>query len=161
MTGRRKTIAFATLVLAAAVFTATVYLTVYRPVQQTDSAAEQQVVDVAGAATVTLLSYGPQTLDADMERARSVMIGDFQTYYSKFTEEMVAPAVRDKGVRAAAQVVDSALMEIEPDTAKVLLFLNQETSSRDRPEPAVTASSVVVSLTKSGADWLISALEPQ
>jgi Mce-associated membrane protein len=43
----------------------------------------------------------------------------------KFSTEVIAPAVRDKGVRATAQVVRAALMEIRPDHAKVLLFLNQ------------------------------------
>jgi Mce-associated membrane protein len=68
--------------------------------------------------------------------------------------------VRDKGVRATAQVVRAALVEIRPDLAKVLLFLNQETSSRDRPEPAPTASSVIVSMTKVDGKWLISVFDP-
>ena len=44
--------------------------------------------------------------------------------------------------------------------AKVLVFLNQETVSRDRPEPSLVASSVVVSVTKVDEKWLISALDP-
>lgn len=51
-------------------------------------------------------------------------------------------------------------MEIRPDSAKVLVFLNQETSSKERPDPSLTASSVVVSLTKVDGNWLISAFDP-
>ncbi|MGQ9409620.1 hypothetical protein [Mycolicibacterium gilvum] len=76
------------------------------------------------------------------------MTGEFATYYGGFTSEVVAPAARDRGVKAQAHVIDSALMDIQPDQAKVLVFLKQETASRERPEAAVTASSVAVTVTK-------------
>ncbi|ORV49439.1 hypothetical protein AWC02_07295 [Mycolicibacter engbaekii] len=157
---RRKAL-FLGLILAVAALLATVlYVTVYRPVQQSGDAAGDAAVRAASSATVALLSYAPETLDQDIERSRTLMSGDFLTYYSKFTTDVVAPAVRTKGIKATAQVVNAGLMEIRPNEAKVLVFLNQETVSRERPEPALTASSVVVSLAKVDARWLISALDP-
>ncbi|WP_231384172.1 MULTISPECIES: hypothetical protein [unclassified Mycobacterium] len=159
-TARRK-LFFLGLILAVAALLATVlYVTTYRPIQQSGDAAGDAAVRAASSATVALLSYAPETLDQDIERSRGLMFGDFLTYYSKFTTDVVAPAVRTKGIKAAAQVVNAGLMEIRPNDAKVLVFLNQETVSRDRPEPALTASSVVVSLAKVDAKWLISALDP-
>lgn len=160
VTSRWKGLALTLLVLAAAVLASVLYFGDFRPSRQTDAAAEQVAIDAASSATVALLSYSPETLDRDMDRAQSLMAGDFLTYYGKFTAEVVAPAVRERGIKASAQVLNSAIMEIEPDVAKVLVFLNQETVSRDRPEPALTASSVVVSLTKVEGKWLISALDP-
>ncbi len=160
LTSRRKGMLLTVPVVAAAVFATVVYLTGFRQIQQTDAVAEQVAVDAASSATVALLSYSPETLDRDMERAQSLMAGEFLTYYGRFTAEVVAPAVRDRGITANAQALNSALMEMEPDSAKVLVFLNQETTSRDRPEPSLTASSVVVSLAKSDGKWLISALDP-
>ncbi|MGK2868105.1 MAG: hypothetical protein ACSLFA_15930 [Mycobacterium sp.] len=160
VTARWKGIALTVLVVAAAALASVLYVTEYRPSRQTDEAARQAVVNAASTATVVLLSYAPETLDRDMERARTLMSGDFLTYYGKFSSEVVAPAVRDKGIKASAQVLSAAPMEMTPDTAKVLLFLNQETLSRDRPEPALTASSVVVTLDKVDGHWLIAALDP-
>lgn len=160
LTARWKGIALTMLVLASAALASVVYIAEYRPSRQTDRTAQQAVVDAASASAVVLLSYAPETLDRDMERARTLMSGDFATYYGKFTSEVVAPAVRDKGIKASAQVLNAAPMEMTPDTAKVLLFLNQETQSRDRPEPALTASSVVVTLDKVDGHWLIVALDP-
>ncbi len=160
VTSRWKGITITLLLLAAATLTSVLYVTDYRPSRQTDPAAQQTVIDAASTATVVLLSYSPDTLDNDLARARTLMSGDFLTYYGKFSSEIVAPAVRDKGIKASAQVMSAALMEMSPDSAKVLLFLNQETQSRDRPEPALTASSVVVSLTKVDGKWLIAALDP-
>lgn len=147
------------LVGSAAVLT-TVYLTHYQVMRQTGPAVEQAAVAAASSGTVALLSYAPDTIDADLATAKSHMTGEFLTYYGKFTADVVAPAVRDRGVKASARAVDAALMEIQPTEAKVLVFLNQETVSRDRPEPAYTASSVLVSLAKVDGEWLISAFDP-
>lgn len=159
--GRRwRAIAVVMIVAVAAAFLATVYLVEYRTDQQTSAARETEAIDAASGGTVALLSYAPETIDDDLAESLSLMTGEFLTYYRKFSTEVIAPAVRDKGVTATAQVVRAALMEMRPEHAKVLLFLNQQTSSRDRPEPAPTASSVVVSMTKVEGKWLISAFEP-
>ncbi|PRC45061.1 hypothetical protein C6A85_97060 [Mycobacterium sp. ITM-2017-0098] len=160
LAGRWHALTVLVLVAVSAALLATVYLREYRPDGQTDAASVAAAIDAASTGTTALLSYAPETIDDDLNTSRSLMTGEFLTYYSKFTAEVVAPAVRDEGVRARAQVVRAALMEIRPDLAKVLLFLNQETSSRDRPEPAPTASSVVVSMTKADGKWLISAFDP-
>ena len=143
-----RAIAVLTAVAAAAAFLATVYLVDYRADQQTNAAGRAEAIDAASAGTAALLSYAPETIESDLETSRSLMTGEFLTYYSKFTADVVAPAVRKRGVTANAHVARAALMDLHPDRAKVLLFLNQETSSRDRPEPAPTASSVIVSMTK-------------
>lgn len=160
LTRRRKPFLLGVILAATAVLATVLYVTAYRPIQQSSDAAGDAAVRAASSATVALLSYAPETLDQDIERSRSLMSGDFLTYYSKFTTDVVAPAVRTKGIRAAAQVVNAGLLEIRQNEAKVLVFLNQETVSRERPEPALTASSVVVSLAKVDAKWLISALDP-
>lgn len=154
---RWRIVAVSLLLIASGALLATLYVTQYRIDSQTDGAA---AVEAASSATATLLSYTPETIDADLAAARSVMTGEFATYYGGFTSEVVAPAARDRGVKAQAHVIDSALMDIQPDQAKVLVFLKQETASRERPEAAVTASSVAVTVTKVDGTWLVSAFDP-
>lgn len=160
VTSRWKGILLTVLLAAATAIATVLYFDTFRPGQRTGAAAEQVAIDAASSATVALLSYSPDTLDRDMERAQSLMSGEFHTYYGKFTTDVVAPAVRERGIKASAQVMNSAVMEMQPDAAKILVFLNQETVSRERPEPSLIASSVVVSLTKIDGKWLISALDP-
>lgn len=59
-----------------------------------------------------------------------------------------------------ATVAASGPVEVAADTATVLLFVNQTTTSAAKPEPAVTATSINVELTKSGENWLISGFDP-
>lgn len=148
------------LVIVSGAILATLYVTQYRVDSQTDGAAGEAAVAAASSATATLLTYAPETIDADLASARELMTGEFATYYGGFTAEVVAPAAREKGVKAEAAVIDSALMELHPDRAKVLVFLKQQTASRERPEAAVTASSVAVTVTKVDGKWLVSAFDP-
>ncbi len=113
-----------------------------------------------GAATEPITVAGEGVVFTYTVAAKSHLTGDFLTYYSKFTDQIVAPAAKQKAVKTAASVVRTAVSELHPDSAKVLVFLNQTTTGNDRPEPTQTASSVVVSLSKTTGNWLISAFDP-
>lgn len=148
------------LLLASAGLAAWLYFKQYRPDVQTDHAAAQAAVDAAKDGTVALLSYKPETLDQDFAAAKSHLTGDFLNYYDEFTRQIVTPAAKEKAVTTTAQVVQAAATEIHPDSAVVLVFVNQSTTSKDRPDPSMAASSVLVSMTKVGGKWLITKFEP-
>ena len=148
------------LVLASLVAAGSVYWWLYRPDRLTDSAAQQQVVAAAKEGAEALLSYSPETLDADLATAKSHLTGEFLDYYSDFTEKVVAPAARQKGVKTEANVARAAVSEMRPGKAAVLVFVNQVTTSKDRPTPALATSSVKVTLVRSGDGWLISGFDP-
>ncbi len=148
------------LLLVSGGLAAWLYFTEYRPDIQTDPAAAQTVVTAAREGTVALLSYKPQTLDQDFATAKSHLTGDFLNYYEKFTREIVTPAAKEKAVTTTAQVVGAAVSELHPDSAVVLVFVNQATTSKDRPDPSMSASTVLVSLTKANGRWLITNFEP-
>lgn len=132
----------------------------YLPDRDTDAAAAKAAISAASEGTVAVLSYSPDTLDHDFSSAKSRLTGDFLNYYNKFTEQIVAPAAKQKSVKTTAVVLRAALSEFHPNSAVVLLFVNQSTQSKDRPEPTLTSSSVLVKLTKADGKWLISELNP-
>jgi Mce-associated membrane protein len=136
------------------------YVDQYRPDEQTDAAAAQTAVDAARDGTVALLSYKPDTLNQDFAAAKSHLTGDFLNYYDQFTQQIVTPAAKEKALTTTAQVVGAAASELQPNSAVVLLFVNQATTSKDRPDPAMASSSVLVSLTKVHGKWLITKFQP-
>lgn len=146
--------------LLSAGLAAWLYFSQYRPDKQTDTAAAQAAVTAAREGTVALLSYKPDTLDQDFTTAKSHLSGDFLTYYEKFTRDIVTPAARQKAVSTTAQVVGAAISDLQPKSAVVMVFVNQTTTSKDRPEPAMTASTVLVSMTKADGRWLITSFDP-
>jgi Mce-associated membrane protein len=146
--------------LAAGGLAGWLYFTQYRPDTQTDDAVAQSVVNAARDGTVALLSYKPDTLNQDFAAAKSHLTGDFLNYYDQFTKEVVTPAAQTKGVTTTAQVAGAAVSELNPDKAVVLVFINQATTSKERPDPAMASSSAKVSLAKVHGDWLITKFDP-
>ena len=150
----------AALLIASAGAAGGVYWWIYRPDQQTNAAAQQRATDAARDGTVALLSYAPDTLDKDLANAKSHLTGEFLKYYGDFTDKIVAPAAKQKGVKTEATVTRAAVSEMQPDRAVVLVFVNQVTTSKDRPDPALATSSVMVTMVKQDGRWLISEFNP-
>ena len=159
---RRRWLAavLAALLVASAGAAGAVYWWIYRPDQQSNGAAQQRVTEAAREGTVALLSYAPETLDKDLANAKSHLTGEFLKYYSDFTDKIVAPAAKQKGVKTEATVARAAVSEMQPDRAVVLVFVNQVTTSKDRPDPALATSSVMVTMVKQDGGWKISEFNP-
>jgi Mce-associated membrane protein len=153
-------IVLAVLLLGSAGLASWAYLTQFRPDQQTDAAMAAETIKAASDGTVALLSYTPETLDKDFATAKAHLTGDFLDYYTKFTTDVVTPAAKQKSVKTSAAVVRAAVGELKPDSAMVLVFLNQSTTSKENVDGSFTASAVKVSLTKVNGAWLISAFDP-
>lgn len=150
----------ALLVAASLALLAGLYFSSYRPDREVDDQAAKSAVAAATDGTIAILSYSPDTLERDFSSARSHLTGDFLSYYDQFTQQIVAPAAKQKSVKTSAVVLRAAVSELHPDSAVVLVFVNQSTQSADRPEPTLTSSSVMVKLTKADGKWLISSFDP-
>jgi Mce-associated membrane protein len=148
------------LTLVTGGLTASLYFKQYRPSHQTDPAVAASVVAAASEGTVALLSYSPDSLDKDFAAAKSHLSGDFLSYYSDFTQRVLAPAAKQKSLKTTAHVADAALSELRPDSAVVLLYVNQTTTSKDGPDPAMSTSSVMVRMARVNGNWLIVKFDP-
>lgn len=147
-------------VVAAVGLVVTLFFTRYLPDRKIDEAAAQRAIQAASDGAVAALSYSSDSMDRDFTKARSHLTGDFLAYYDKFTKDFVVPAVQKKQLTQTAAVVRAAVSELHPDSAVVLLFLNETTVSKDKPQPLITPSGVRITLTKVGGSWLISKLDP-
>jgi Mce-associated membrane protein len=149
----------AALVVSAGV-AAWLYFEQYRPDQHTNPAAANVALDAAKSGTVAMLSYSPESLDKDFAAAKSHLTGDFLSYYTQFTEQIVTPAAKQKSVKTSAAVVRAAVAELHPDSAVVLVFINQNTTSKENPDGSFAASAVKVGLKKINDTWLIGSFDP-
>ena len=160
LSGRIRAALLALLAVASVSLLGGLFYFSYLPDRATDGAAAKAALSAASEGTVAVLSYSPNSIDSDIASAKSHLTGDFLKYYSQFSDEIVKPAAKQKSIKTAAVVLRSALSEFHPDSAVVLLFVNQSSQSADRPEPSLTSSSVVASLTKADGKWLISSFNP-
>jgi Mce-associated membrane protein len=150
----------AVVVVAAVALASWMYFFQYRPDQQTDPGAQEAALAAATEGAVALLSYSPESIDRDLAAAKSHLTGEFLTYYSEFVDQIVKPATKQKAVKSTAAVTRAAVSEMHPDSAVVLLFVNQTSTSSERPEPSLLASSVLVTVTDVNGHWLVAKFEP-
>ena len=150
----------AALLAASAIAAGLVFWFLFRPDQLTNVDAQQQVIAAAKEGTEAVLSYSPDNLDQSLATAKSHLTGGFLDEYSRFTDEVVRPAVSQRGVKTEANVARAAVSQMDPGRAQVLVFVNQVTTSRERPSPALATSSVMVTMVRSDGRWLISEFKP-
>jgi Mce-associated membrane protein len=152
---RWRPILLTILLVGATGFCSGYFYFVYRPDLQTDNAAAHQVIKAASDGAVALLSYSPATLDRDFANAKSRLTEDYLAYYQRFADQIVGPSAQRGHVTTSATVVKAAVSELHPSSAVVLVFVKQKTTSKEKPEPVVTSSSIRVALTKVSGSWLI------
>ena len=156
----RLTLLTAAALLVSAVLAGSVYWFVFRTDRLTDQSRQEEALDAAKTGTVALLTYSPDTVDKNLADAKSRLTGDFLKHYSEFADQTVLPAAKQRGVKTEATVARAAVSQMQPGSAQVLVFVNQVTTSRERPTPALATSSVIVTLVKRDGHWLISDFQP-
>jgi Mce-associated membrane protein len=155
-----RAILLVALVIAAVGLAVVLYFFQYRPDRQLDDAAARRAIQAASDGAVASLSYSTDSMDRDFANAKSHLTGEFLHYYDTFTKQIVTPAVQQKHITQTAAVVRAAVSELHPDSAVVLVFLNETTISKDKPQPLITPTSVRITLTRVRGTWLISKLDP-
>lgn len=155
-----RSILLLTLVVGAAAVSAGIYAAVYRPDRDIDHAAAQRVVQAASEGAVAALSYSSDSLDRDIAAAKLHLTGAFLEYYNTFTRDVVAPTVREKHLTQQTVVIRAAVSELHRDSAVVLAFVNENTTSPARKEPLATPSVVKLTMRNVDGAWLIAQLDP-
>lgn len=150
----------AVLLLGSAVFAGASYYLWHRADQRTNTASSEVVLTAAKDGAVAMLSYAPETMDKDFANAKSHLTGDFLDYYTKFTQTVVTPAVKQKNVKTQATIARAAVSELHQDSATVLAFINQITVSKENPDGSFAASAVKIGMRDINGKWLISAFDP-
>jgi Mce-associated membrane protein len=121
--------------------------------------ARIESVQVAKDSTVAMLSYKPDTVEQQLNDARSLLTGDFEESYTGLINDVVIPGAKEKQISAVASVPAAASVSATPNEAVVLVFVNQ-TVVVGQDAPTDTASSVRVTLEKIDGRWLISKFDP-
>ncbi len=121
--------------------------------------ARIESMQAAKDSTIALLSYKPDSVEQQLGAARDLLTGDFRDSYTSLINDVVIPGAKQKQIAAVATVPAAASVSAKPDHAVVLVFVNQ-TVIVGQDAPTDTASSVRVTLDRSGDRWLISKFDP-
>jgi Mce-associated membrane protein len=121
--------------------------------------ANTESIRVASEVTISLLSYNPATVDADLRAAETQLTGTFREAYSSLVDDVVIPGARQKQISSTAAVPAASLVSASRNRAMVMVFVDQ-TTIVGSDAPTRSASSIRVTLDKVDGRWLISDFTP-
>ena len=117
--------------------------------------AEQTAPAAAEGAAAAILAYDYKSLDADEDTAKRYMTSDFAKKYSDTFQKVVKPAAQANHARVTATVLASAAVRTTPDTARVIVFVDQATTSAKTQRPKLALNRVEMSMVREGGTWLV------
>jgi len=155
----RALIVLATITLVLAGYSAIMHFAIGaqdRSLEQVRSGAAEEI----GKLTAAVLSYSPDTVEADVATSKSHLTGDFLTEFSDLGASDIVPRAKQDAIGAQWDVTGTSLVTAEADTATVLVFLHGTVTRGATPQPEELSSSVRVRAERTGQSWSISDLEP-
>jgi len=126
--------------------------------QRADDHRDAQIRDTAETAVTLVLSYDYRRLEDGMRDTKPLLTGDARTDYLEVEKPLLHSAPRIKAV-VQATVKATSVLESDDDSARVLLFVDQTSTSTKLTQPQLDQSRVLVTMTKAHDTWLISTLK--
>jgi Mce-associated membrane protein len=127
------------------------------------AADRQAAVSSARTSLETLLSYSADRFDEHVAQVTPRLTSPFREEFAKVAASDIRPMAVDNHATVQAKVYDAGVMDVTGDaggsTVRVMAFVNQATTTKQRPEPSVDQNRVIATMTKVGDRWLISALD--
>jgi Mce-associated membrane protein len=140
-------------ILVAVLLAAAGYL-VTQPSDDTIASSTSEAQGAAERAATTILAYDYRHLDADQKAAGALMTPAYQKKYDALFSQIAANAPEVKAI-VTVDVVASGIVRSGADRVQVLVFVNRPTLRADKTDPTVFRDQVVMTMEKSGGDWLV------
>ena len=118
---------------------------------------EADVRDAADTAVTAVLSYDYRRLEEGTADTTPLLTGDALAQYQDVQRPLQKSAPALEAV-VTAEVKSATVLEADDSSARVLLFVDQLSSSRKLTQPQLDQSRVLVTLQRKGDDWLVSTL---
>ncbi|MEW1955534.1 hypothetical protein [Terrabacter sp. NPDC080008] len=111
----------------------------------------------------TLLSYSGSSFDKHVDEVLPQLTSPFKDQFSKVASTDIKPMAVKNEATVQAKVYEAGVMDASGDggegtTVRVMAFVNQATTTKAQPTPAIDQNRVIVTMRKSGDRWLVSEL---
>jgi Mce-associated membrane protein len=145
-------------VLTAVMVAAAGYL-VSQPSDDAIASATSEAQGAAERAVVTILAYDYRTMDEDQKASDALMTPDYRKKFDQLFEVLKDNQPTTKTVVTVDKVVASGIVRSGDDRVQVLVFVNRSRTNAESSQPAEYRDQVVVTMVKSGSDWLVDEMD--
>ena len=122
-----------------------------------DPDARAAVLTAATEGGQRVLSYHHDSFDSDLGAARARLTPEFREEYDSAMEQVRVNTETNR-ISQEATAVASSIISATADEARVLLFVNQETSSARTKGDQRVRSRLVVDLVRADRDWMVAGI---
>ena len=147
---------------AAAVVGLVVLLIVGRLADQSNETerAGQAAMKTARTSVPAILSYTDSGLSAQLATNRRLMTPDYAKRYAAMVKARVLPHAQKYGVANQVGVVSLGTVRSSTESAVILVFANQTTRTKQKPDGLTQGTRLEVTLRLSDGRWLVDDMKP-
>ena len=111
----------------------------------------------------TLLSYSGASFDKHVDEVLPQLASPFKDQFTKVAATDIKPMAVKNEATVQAKVYEAGVMDTSGDggegtTVRVMAFVNQATTTKAQPAPAIDQNRVIATMRKTGDRWLVSDL---
>lgn len=122
--------------------------------------AGRAAMKVARTSTPAILSYTDSNLALQLASSRALMTPAYAKRYGSMVKKRVWPQARKFGVANEIGVVAAGVVKATPETAVILVFANQTTRTKAKPEGITQGTRLEVTLRRNDERWLVDDVRP-
>lgn len=146
--------------LTVALVAGSAFLTILAENGRRQEQTTQEALARAEKLVPEILSYDFNTVEDELTSSLEHLGGEFRNQFESVSKNVIVPSAKERQVVTEATVVESSVVSAAPDTATVLMFVNQSTTSTDGPAPKLDGSRVQVTLHHNDSGWQITEMAP-
>ncbi len=133
--------------------------------RQADQAAEadragKAAMKTARTSVPAILSYTDSGLSGQLAASRRLMTPDYAKRYEAMVKARVLPHAQKYGVANQVGVVSLGTVRSSTKSAVILVFANQTTRTKEKPEGLTQGTRLEVTLRLSDDRWLVDDMKP-
>lgn len=115
---------------------------------------------VARTSVPEILSYTDSNLVNQLATSRRLMTPAYAKRYGSMVKARVWPQARKFGVANQVGIVSSGVVTSTETSAVILIFANQTTRTKAKPDGLTQGTRLEVSLQRRGSTWLVDDMRP-
>jgi Mce-associated membrane protein len=117
--------------------------------------ASDSAAAAAERAAAAILVYDHRRLEEDRDAAAEFMTGDMAERYTKTFDSVVAPAAEQTRAQVTVEVQGSSVVRGSEEQVRVLLFVDQSTTSTANPTPKLALNRVEMVMVREDGSWWV------
>ncbi|WP_148572847.1 hypothetical protein [Nocardioides caldifontis] len=118
-------------------------------------AASDSAAAAAERAAAAILVYDHRRLEQDRDAAAEFMTEEMASKYTETFDSVVAPAAKQTQAQVTVEVQGSAVVRGAEDRVRVLLFVDQSTTSTANANPKLALNRVEMVMVRQDGSWLV------